>query len=94
MYHETTKRRRTITQSPTLAFLRCLWSYYKIRDAFALMGESDAQLMRRRMRLQSDAAYFDEWIIRIHDWHGDVLTHLQQMRDDGYIIWIFYWDPS
>jgi hypothetical protein len=54
-------------------------------DSFALMGASPAQLMANRLRLQREPAYFEEWVVRIHEWHSSPIEHLQRMRDDGYM---------
>ena len=52
-------------------------------DAFRSMGTSEEQLRADRLRFESDSAFFDEWVVRIHEWHVDPLAHLQEMRDSG-----------
>lgn len=54
-------------------------------DSLALQGANNRQLTEERLRLQRDAAYFDEWVLRIHEWHSDPLAHLQEMRNSGYM---------
>ena len=54
-----------------------------VLHAFADMGASPASLHESRLRLIYDPAFYEEWVVRIEEWHENPMEHLQVLRDSG-----------